>query len=322
MRVASMRWAAVVAFVTAGLLVPQARAQTVTMASVGSASASLWPVFVGLQNGFFAAEGIKVDLVFVPSNAGLAQQVAAGSIDVGLNSGLVGPIQAIDKGAPVAIVRLEITPAPFILMGKPDVPNVAALKGKRISVGGAKDITRILTDRMLRAAGVDPASVDYSYAGATPARVAALKSGAVDAAIVLPPYNYYTEEEGYRTLGLTKDVAPDMPFAGSVVNTKWAAANKDAVAKILTVNDKSVAWLYDPKNRDRAIAILMDASKGQKRDVEKAYDFMVEGRFFEPTSVISRKKLDSVINALVEIGDIEKPVPFDKLVLSGSSTSD
>lgn len=317
---AFIRWTFV--FLVLAACPPGAQAQSVTMGSVGSASASLWPVFIGLQNGFFAAEGVKVDLVFVPSNAGLAQQVAAGSIDVGLNSGLVGPVQAIDKGAPVAIIRLEITPPPFVLMGKREVTSLADLRGKRITVGGAKDITRILTDRMLRAAGVDPTTVDYSYAGATPARVSALKSGAVDAAIVLPPYNFYTEEEGYRTLGLTKDVAPDMPFAGSVVNTTWAAAHKDIVQRILAVNDRSVAWLYDETNRERAIAILVEVSKGQKKDVEKAYDFMVRGRYFEPTSTISRKKLMSVVDALVEIGDLERPVPFDRLVLKGSSTAE
>lgn len=305
--------------VAAGLAVApmSATAQTVTMGSVGSASASLWPVFIGLKNGFFEQQGVKVDLVFAPSNAALAQQLAAGSIDVGLNSGLVGPIQAIDKGAPIAVIRLEITPAPFVLLGKGSLASMADLKGKRITVGGAKDITRILTDRMLRAANVDPESVDYSYAGATPARLSALKTGAVDAAIVLPPFNFYGESEGFRTLGLTKDVAPDMPFAGSVANTKWASANAALLRRILTVNDRSVAWLYDPANRRRAIEILVEVSKGQHADVEKTYDFMVGGRYYEPSSAISRGKLKSVVDALVAVGDLDKPVAVDRLVLPG-----
>ena len=298
-----------------------ALAQSVTMGSVGSASASLWPVFIGLKNGYFDAEGIKADLIFAKSNAALAQQIAAGSIDVGLNSGLVGPVQAIDKGAPVAIIRLEITPAPFVLMGRSSIASIADLKGKRVMVGGAKDITRILVDRMLKAKGVDPESVEYSYAGATPARFAALKSGAVDAVILLPPYNFYGERDGFRTLGMTKDVAPDMPFAGSVVNTAWAAQNPALVKKILEVCDRSVAWLYDPANRERAIAILEDVSKAKKEDVEKSYDLMVKGRFYEPSSAVSRKKLETAVEALVQIGDIDKPIPFEKLVLPAASTA-
>src|SRR4051812_44428651 len=107
-------------------------AQKVTMGSVGSASASLWPAYIGIKNKFFEAEGIEADLVFAPSNAGVNQQVAAGSLDLGLNSGLVDPIRAIEKGAPSALVRLEISPAPYALLAKANINSVADLRGTRI----------------------------------------------------------------------------------------------------------------------------------------------------------------------------------------------
>ena len=46
------------------------------------ASANLWPVFIGINKGFFAAENLKLDLVFVQSSANLVQQLAAGSLDI------------------------------------------------------------------------------------------------------------------------------------------------------------------------------------------------------------------------------------------------
>ncbi len=59
-----------------------------------------------------------------------------------------------------------------------------------ISVGGAKDITRVYAERMLAAHGLKPSDYDFIYAGATTARAQALLSGAVDAAILLPPANF------------------------------------------------------------------------------------------------------------------------------------
>ena len=58
------------------------------------------------------------------------------------------------------------------------------LKGKLISVGGAKDITRIFVEQMLLPNGVKPGEFDMTFAGATSARFSALQAGAVDAAIL------------------------------------------------------------------------------------------------------------------------------------------
>jgi len=54
-------------------LAPADAADTVILGSVGSASTNLWPVYIGINKGLFAAEDIKVDLVFAQSNAAVDQ---------------------------------------------------------------------------------------------------------------------------------------------------------------------------------------------------------------------------------------------------------
>ena len=81
-------------------------------------------------------------------------------------------------------------------------------------IGGAKDITRIFTERMLEPNGLKSGDYDYIFAGATSARFSALQSGAVDAAILTVPFNFYAESAGFTNLGFTFDYIPDMPFAG------------------------------------------------------------------------------------------------------------
>src|SRR4051794_11773924 len=200
-------------------------AETVIIGTVGQGSATNWPTYIAVAKGFFEAEGIKPDFVYTPGNAPLVQQLAAGSLDVALSSGLVDPIRAIDKGAPVAIVALEMQSPPYALLAKPSITRMADLKGKIISLGGPKDITRIFVERMLTPNGVKPGEFDMVFAGATAARFSALQSGAVDAALLLPPFNFYAESAGLRSLGLTVDYAPDLPFSGSLANRNWAAKN-------------------------------------------------------------------------------------------------
>ena len=152
------------------LTAPARSVDNVTVGTVGSASANLWPVFVGLDKGFFAAENVKIDLVYIQSSAAVIQQLAAGSLHVTMSTGLVDPIRAIDQGAAVAVARFEVQAPPYVMMAKPSIKNLAGLKGKVISVGGAKDITRIYAERMLAPHGVKPGEYDLVYAGATTAQ--------------------------------------------------------------------------------------------------------------------------------------------------------
>jgi ABC-type nitrate/sulfonate/bicarbonate transport system substrate-binding protein len=78
-----------------------------------------------------------------------------------------------------------------------------------------------------------------------------------------------------------------------------------------------MTWLYDPKNRDEAVQILIKVSKIKKEDVEKAYDFLIGGKYFEPTGKISRARLNKLVDALKSLGDIPKDFSVDRLFLPG-----
>jgi len=295
---------------------PVRAADGVTIGTVGSASANIWPVFIGLNKGFFAEQDIKVDLVYVQSSAQMIQQLTSGSLDVTMSTGLVDPIRAIEKGSPIAIVRLESQSPPYALVAKPGIKALKDLRGKTISLGGPKDITRIYVERMLAPSGVKPGEFDMVYAGATSARAQALLAGAVDAAILLPPFNFQAVAQGYNELGLTVDFAPELPFSGTVVNLTWAKAHQAALARVLAAHAKSIAWFNDDANRAEAVKMLVAASGLKPDEVEKSYDFFRKGNFFEPTGKVSRKRLGALVDALVDLGDIP-PLALDRLVLPG-----
>ena len=154
-----------------------ARAETITIGLVGAVSATHWPIYVGLKQGFYAAKDIQLATVFTLSSNALVQQLAAGSLDAALSTGIVDPIYAIDKGAAIAVLRLEMVSPPYALMAKPAIASIKALKGKTIMVDGPKGITRLYVERMLAANGLQPGDVETLFAGATSARFSALAGG-------------------------------------------------------------------------------------------------------------------------------------------------
>src|SRR5215472_3918729 len=86
----------------------RAEDEKITFGTVGQASANMWPTFVGLKKGFYAAEGLQPDIVYVQSSAALVQQVTAGSLGISISTGLVDPLRAVGMGAQVAVLRIEV----------------------------------------------------------------------------------------------------------------------------------------------------------------------------------------------------------------------
>jgi ABC-type nitrate/sulfonate/bicarbonate transport system substrate-binding protein len=296
---------------------PARAAETVQVGSVDAVSANLWPLYIAEKNGYFDAVDLKLETVFAQSNASVIQQLAAGSYNIAPSAGIVDPIRAIEKGAPVSILRILIQSPPYALLAKPGIKSIKDLKGKTIIIGGPKDITRIFTESMLAPNGLKSGDYDYVFAGATSARFAALKSGAVDAAILTVPFNFYAESAGYTDLGFVFDFIPQMPFAAMAVNRDWATAHPKVVERFLAAILKGVAWFDDPKNKSEAVNLMLSRSKLKKDDIERSYDFLRDKHLFEPTGKVSKAKVNVALDALKQLGDIPASFPVEKLFLPG-----
>jgi NitT/TauT family transport system substrate-binding protein len=294
-----------------------ARAETITIGLVGSTGPTHWPIHIGLKKGYYAAEDIKLDLIFIQSSNALLQQLAAGSLQAALSAGVVDPIYAIDKGAPISIVRLEMQLSPYALNAKKNYSKIEELKGKTIMVDGPKGITKIYVERMLAAHGIKPEQVDFVFVGATAARFQALQSGAIDATLLLPPFSFAADAAGFANLGLTADYAKELPFTAAVVNTDWAKKNPELMRKLLAVHNKSVAWFLDRNNRQEAIDIMVEASKLKPDVITQTYDFLHSRPFIEGTGRVSKTKMGALLAALKGLGDLQGSTDVERFALPG-----
>jgi ABC-type nitrate/sulfonate/bicarbonate transport system substrate-binding protein len=300
------------------LLAPAAQAaDTVSIGLVGSTGPTHWPIHIGLKKGYYGAEDIKLDLIFIQSSGAVLQQLAAGSLDAVLSAGLTDPLKAIDKGAAIAIVRLEMQLAPYAINAKPQYKKFEDLKGKTVMVDAPTGITNMYLARMLAAHNMKLGDVDLVFAGSTAARFQALQSGAIDATILLPPFSFAAEAAGYSNLGLVADYAKDLPFTGAVVNKNWAAKNPALVRRLLDVHNKSVGWFLDKNNRQEAVQIMVEASKLKPDVIEKTYDFLHSRPFIEGSGQVSKTKVGALIAALKAQGDLEGSTDLARFVLPG-----
>ena len=256
--------------------------------------------------------------MFAQSNASVIQQLAAGSYNIAPSAGMVDPIRAIDKGAPVALVRIVIQAPPYALLAKPAIKKIEDLKGKTIIIGGAKDITRIFTERMLAPHGLKSGDYDYVYRrrhqrALLGAEIRRRRCGAADLAV-----QFFRRRAGYTQSRLYLRLSARHAVRRHGGEPRLGAANTPiCVKRFLDAYNKGVAWFDDPANREAAVKVQMATSKIKADDVEKAYTFLHDKKLFEPTGKVSKESVNSVIDALRGLGDVGADFTVDRVILPG-----
>ena len=283
----------------------------------GQNSPTTWPYSVAMASwGFLAKHGMEFDIIYGQSASNILQQLIGDSIDLVVSTSVNEPMHAAAKGAKIGILRIVGRVAPYTVDAQPSIHSLKELKGKTVAIGGLVDITRLYFDRMLDPNGVHWGDYDAIVIGATTGRMAALKSGAVAATMLLPPFSFQAEGQGFNNIGLAVDYASDLPFTASVLSVSWAQKHPELARGINDAFDEGLVWLDEPANKAEAIDILVKSGLPQA-EVAQSYDFMHKIDFWAHDAKVSRKALNAIVQSMRAIGDSDDFVDIDKLGIPG-----
>jgi len=259
--------------------------------------------------GFYAANNLQVDEVVIGSSAGCAQQLTAGSIDIGSVSS-VQVIEAVMGGAPIVEVLNEVITPPYSVLARKGITSVAGLHGKTTIVGGPNDITRVFMDKVITGSGLHTDDFTYTFAGASADRFAALISGAVDAAMLLPPFSFRAADLGFPIIADVQKFVPHFPFGGLAARIAWAKSHPDLIVAFDKSYVQGVRWLGDPTNRTRACQILADITNSKMEDATRTYDqYVTHLQLYSKTGRFAREDFAMVLDTLVKTKQVTPPVP-------------
>ncbi len=203
---------------------------SVIYSAIGSSQSPLW---IAHEAGLFKKHGLDVEILYVAGGSRAAQVALAGEAPVAMFNG-AAVISANLAGADLVNVATGMNVLPFLLVVGPGVKQIEDLRGKKVAV------TRFAsaTDFALRfAAEKWPVKPDKDFTvlqlGGQPEMIAALKSGAVHAAMLNAEFAIMARRDGYRdlvdvaTLGLT--------FPGSGLNTSrtFIKNRRDTMLRVL-----------------------------------------------------------------------------------------
>jgi len=261
MRRTALLYAAVMAAAAITLAIPTGAATAQTV-KPGAAKEKLvvrftWklkgeyaPLFVALDKGYFAAEGLDVDLAEGQGAQTVLRLIAAGTENIGYGPA-VAAAQAVSQGMPVKVGALYQTKAPMGVISFPDVPlkTPKDLEGKRIGISVGETFTDML-EPFTKINKVDLSKIVRIQMDNS-ARTSQFLSRKVDVMSVylsneLPVLEQRTGVK-FNVMRVS-DFGLNLVGASYYVSNEFAKQNPQTVAKLIRATNKGYAdAMKDPK---------------------------------------------------------------------------
>jgi NitT/TauT family transport system substrate-binding protein len=273
--------------------------------------------WIAKEKGFFVNNGVDAELIYT-SGALSMQALIGGSVDLVLGS-IFDPLSAIAGGADVVVIGSFNNSPPYVMAARPDVREVKDLRGRKVGVRSLTGPATATTQMILEESGLDPRrDVQILRVGGTAVRLAALKDGQIDAALIDEAVARQARQNGLNILrlkglpqihtGVYARRNRLMQREGSIVSAMRALreaavymkANKagtvQVIQKIMRVNDRQMAensydilkeeLVTDPRIPadviEQSIKLAVRSDPRVKNiDINKAVDRRIANRIME-----------------------------------------
>jgi ABC-type nitrate/sulfonate/bicarbonate transport system substrate-binding protein len=251
-----------------------AELQTVTVALVSTSWNTGLPTAVARGAGFFQEAGLDVRPVTLASSGPVMMALLmSGHADL-VVAGAVAILRGISRGAPVVVVGGHLNRISYALMSAKALKTVADLKGKTIGITGIGGMGEFTVVESLRRNGLikDRDFSVLNIEGGPAARVAALKSGRVQAVPLTPGQRVQAEKEGFAVLLDTREILTEIP-ANIIASTReFVGSGPDKMVRLLKAYAKAIELI----RRDKEKAISLGIRHGLRGDAgveRKALDY-------------------------------------------------
>jgi NitT/TauT family transport system substrate-binding protein len=277
-----------------------AAAQETTI-KVGTARAiSVGATLYAIEHGFFKEAGIKLDMEYINSSADVMAMAAQNQYQIVEGGISAGYFNAIEKNLPLSIVA-DRTSSPLfhnIMLRnelKDTIKTIKDLKGKTIASNGPGSITTYEVGKVLASVGMTLADVEIKVVPFTQMGLA-LKNGAVDAALLIPPFTYQVRDQGLGVMFIDPDdyqKPQPVSLAVNIINTDWATKNKALVEKYYVAYLKGVRAYCQAYHGGSTRAEIVDllVKSGAERNADNLNSYPWQSR-----SVIGKVNIESVLD--------------------------
>ena len=241
-----------------------------------------WPLWAAQEKGFFAREGLDVNLTPTPSSVFQLTNLIEGKFDIGVTA--IDNVIAYQEGQGEAPVSRA--PDLFAFMGgdngflrlvvQPEIKSYADLNGKELSVDALTTGYAFVLRKLLERGGLGEGEYSLVRAGGVLQRWEALKEKKHAGTMLITPFEIIAESMGFRRLANAVDVLSRYQGLVGATRRSWAQANADKLVGYIRAYRAGLAWLYDGANRAEAVQILQKNVRGMTPELAaKTYEVLL-----------------------------------------------
>lgn len=251
---------------------------------------------LGQKAGFFAKQGLTLEILYTQGAGETLQAVISGSVDIGLGVGTAGVLGAFAKGAPVRAIANSTTGADDLFWYVPATSPIKTLKdaaGKTIAYSTTGSSTNLAVLAFIRESGV---AIRPVATGSPSATFTQTMSGQVDIGWSSPPFGVEALQQGrIRIVARESDVAAfrNQTVRLMITNTATAEQRRDAVNRFLQAYRETLDWMYSNPAALKAYAEWVGVSESLALQVRDQF-FPKENLRLDRLSGLDEAMADSV----------------------------
>jgi NitT/TauT family transport system substrate-binding protein len=248
-----------------------AEPKTINIGWTGGSGWTALPDRVASERGFYEKEGLRVRYIQFQGTNLMLSALLANELDyVTILPFIAG---AAARGLPVRIVAATTKSSGYAIVSKPEITSVRALKGKNIAINSFGSSADFAIHALLSRNGLDPNKdvTLHAVAGSPDARFAALVGGSVDATVVNSPFEYRSEQKGFRTLLSIKEVAEfvKIPIVGLSTTQRKIEREPEEIVKLLRGLRGAIQFIQS--QREVGVGLLEKILKLDRGAAERFY---------------------------------------------------
>src|SRR5579884_3221912 len=194
-----------------------------------SLAGNYMPLWIAVDAGLFREQGLDPELLLIESGTAATQALVAGESPLA-NVAAAAVISAMVEGFDAAFVQATVQVPPLTLFTRPDLRAPEELRGARLGVTRFGSSTDVVGRMLLRRWGLEPErDIALLQLGSVPELLAALQSGAVDAAVLSDPTSLRAAKLGFRVAADAAELQIPYLHLGTVVPRSVLAARPDLI---------------------------------------------------------------------------------------------
>jgi len=247
-----------------------ARAQTTTVRVAFNGFGGIAPVYLGQDAGIFKKHGLNLELIFIPGGSLSLQALIGKSLDV-LMTGGPPVVNAYLQGAKIKIIGGVVNLLPYTFIATGGIRNAEQLKGKKIGISRFGSNTDYVVRLALNQFGLAPNDAQIIQVGGSQARLAAMKTGAIQATVLSPEETVVAQKMGYAVLLDFIEKGIEFPHVTVVVRDDTLETQPQTARVFMRAYVESVR--YYKSHREEAVKKIIALSKLPERQMgEVIYD--------------------------------------------------